>query len=253
MRLREFNDAGIDRFREFLVHARHHPDAEPPWHILRDEHLTKEMLPAVELDRPGFSTKRDAAEYLHDTLAPLPERGLMQNVGLWSWLSLYYFDDLCPKRSGKRRILTPHYYVTFSEDERYHARHLLASSYLIRKVSPQHNRVFLESPITTLGKVIERTLNRLFVLRVPAVFEVIDRLYFDQSRGRVKKGIAMPTPRAGDLANRLPARIRQLERTYDLHSLPADQLIELMGDEFSSWLLDSGEGASHFPGGNRGQ
>jgi hypothetical protein len=32
--------------------------------------------------------------------------------------------------------------------------------------------------------------------------------------------------------HRFPIRIRQLEKTYDLVSLTADQLIELLGDEF---------------------
>jgi hypothetical protein len=36
----------------------------------------------------------------------------------------------------------------------------------------------------------------------------------------------------GDLVHRFPIRIRQLEKTYDLVSLTADQLIELLGDEF---------------------
>ncbi len=36
----------------------------------------------------------------------------------------------------------------------------------------------------------------------------------------------------GDLRNRFPIRIRQLKKTYDLLSLNADQLIELLGDEF---------------------
>ena len=32
---------------------------------------------------------------------------------------------------------------------------------------------------------------------------------------------------------RFPTRIRQLEKTYDLMSLDADQLLELLGEEFS--------------------
>ena len=39
--------------------------------------------------------------------------------------------------------------------------------------------------------------------------------------------------RAGDLTHRLPLRVRPLEMTYDLMSLTADQLIELLGAEFS--------------------
>ena len=38
---------------------------------------------------------------------------------------------------------------------------------------------------------------------------------------------------AGNLVHRLPNRIRQLEKTYDLHSLTADQLLSLLGEEFA--------------------
>ena len=37
----------------------------------------------------------------------------------------------------------------------------------------------------------------------------------------------------GNLSHRRPMRIRQLEKTFDLMSLNADQLLELLGDEFS--------------------
>jgi hypothetical protein len=37
---------------------------------------------------------------------------------------------------------------------------------------------------------------------------------------------------AGNLTHRLPQRILQLEKNYDLVDLSADQLIELLGEEF---------------------
>jgi hypothetical protein len=38
--------------------------------------------------------------------------------------------------------------------------------------------------------------------------------------------------KAGDLVHRLPITIRQLEKTYDLINLKAEQLLELLGPEF---------------------
>lgn len=35
--------------------------------------------------------------------------------------------------------------------------------------------------------------------------------------------------------HRLPTRIKQLEMTYDLVDLTADQLLNLLGDEFKQW------------------
>jgi hypothetical protein len=43
--------------------------------------------------------------------------------------------------------------------------------------------------------------------------------------------------RPGDLRHRLPARIRQLEVTHDLTNLTAEQLLNLLGDEFRQWAV----------------
>jgi hypothetical protein len=41
------------------------------------------------------------------------------------------------------------------------------------------------------------------------------------------------------LVNRLPRRIQQLQRTYDLNVVDADRLIELLGPEFQAWENDA--------------
>jgi hypothetical protein len=62
-------------------------------------------------------------------------------------------------------------------------------------------------------------------------FEVLERLYWDAARGKPRIGIVdSQRIRPGDLAHWLPTRVRQLERTYDLYDMPADQLIELLGE-----------------------
>lgn len=75
-------------------------------------------------------------------------------------------------------------------------------------------------------------MKRLFLTRIPCIFEVLDRVYWDESRARARTGVVQGTVKPGDLRHRFPIRIRQLEMTYDLFSLIANQLIELLGREF---------------------
>lgn len=76
-------------------------------------------------------------------------------------------------------------------------------------------------------------MKRLYLTRIPCFFEVLDRIYWEPELGRSRKGVVDAVRvTAGDLSHRLPLRIRQLEKTYDLQSLTADALIELLGDEF---------------------
>ena len=76
-----------------------------------------------------------------------------------------------------------------------------------------------------VDKVTERVMSRLYLTRIPCIFEVLDRLYWDPARGRQRRGITPTDVRPGDLNHRFPLGIRQLEMTYDLMSLTADQLI----------------------------
>ena len=236
--LREFNQQGLERFGEALAEMRADPNRPPPTHLLEDEHLSAVMEPAVEIDRPGFQSKRDAAEYLHGRLNALDDTRVLRNAGLWTWLTLFYFDDVCPEVNGRRRVLNDYYYIYEPEYGLHQYRHLLSISYRILQISPEHSRLALDTPLSRLGSVTESIARQLRFLRVPCMFEVLDRLYFDRERGRAKVGVVDPRPRAGDLKNRLPLRIRQLEKTYDLHALDADQMIALLGREFRVWLKD---------------
>lgn len=241
MKLRAFNDAGIQAFRNYLDRCRSEPTLTPPTELLEDDALSQPISPMIEVEPRAFGTKEDAARYLTERLAVLPEPAVDRNVGLWSWLTLFYFDSVVPARDGRRVVRNEYYYIV-DLDSRYVYRHLLRVAWLILKVAPTHNRLMLTTPVSILDKVSERTMARLYLSRIPCFFEVIDRLYWDPKRGRSKVGIANPNSKAkpGDLDNRLPMRIRQLEMTYDTQSLAADQLIELLGSEFEPWLRPAG-------------
>jgi hypothetical protein len=91
----------------------------------------------------------------------------------------------------------------------------------------------LDSSISSLDKFTSEVVKRLYLTRIPCFFEVLDRLYWDNSTKRARPGVTnFAKVTAGNLAHRLPVRIRQLEKTYDLQSLTADQLIDLLGEEF---------------------
>jgi hypothetical protein len=162
---------------------------------------------------------------------------VLSDVGLWSWLSIFYFDSVCTSRNGKRKVLADPHYILEAADYQRRYRHLLATPYRIRTEVPDHNRIFLDAPLPVHGDVVEQTVSKLYLLRFPAVREAIDRLYFDEGTGRPKRGIVpkKTSARPGDLRNRLPLRIGQLQRTYDVAGLTGDQLLRLLGREFDRW------------------
>lgn len=230
---RAFTDEGVREFRGWLAAARRDPTLPPPRHLVGDERLARPVAPHVTVEPVRLHTKREAAAYLERALAPLPDDELARHAGLWIWLSAFFFDEVCPSRGGRRRVHNDYYYVFEPHNPRHYYRHLLFVSWNVRRLARGHDRVFLDTPLWQLDKATEKVMSKLYLTRIPSIFEVIDRLYWDATRGRVRAGVLNPWPGSpGDLTNRLPLRIRQLEKTYDLVSLDADRLLELLGDEF---------------------
>ena len=234
--LRCFNEKGIAAFREYLAQARQSPGLPPPFELLTDADKASVLPNAIQIDRLGFKTKREVAEYLHDRLKPLLTAAIFKDVGLWSWLALYYFDDICPARSGKRKVLKdPHYILEPREWTRSY-RHLLSSPFFILHSMPNHNKLFLDKEINVFGDVTEQLMSRFFVIRVGGVPEALERLYWDQVRKCAKRGITPKIAKKGDLRKRFPIRIDQLSLTYDISILSGPGLLTLLGKEFAGWL-----------------
>lgn len=233
MIVRQFNQAGIEAFRKFLAVYRPDGMGAVPRDMLEDNALTAVVTPQIEIEPQSFMVKSEAAHYLRDRLAPLGERDVATNADLWTWLTLFYFDEVCPVRGGKRAVKNDYTYIFEPENPRHFYRHLLFIAWRVLQVAPKHNRLFLGSPLSSLDKVTGEVMKRLYLTRIPCIFEVLDRLYWDNGRGRARIGIVDErNVKPGDLRHRFPIRIRQLEMTHDLQSLTADQLIELLGVEF---------------------
>ena len=237
MQLRRFNPSGIAAFRQFFAASREDASTAVPVDLLESDEHTSVLTPEIEIEPQDFKIKRDAADYFHERLTTIAADQLVNDSGLWTWLSLFYFEQICPTVAGKRKVRNDYTYVfvpkSMRDTYRHTYRHILFTCWNVLRVSPTYNQLFLHSRIDQLDKYNSEVFKRLYLTRIPCVFEVLERLYWDQATAQPKKGIVSPTKVvAGNLMHRLPIRIRQLEKTYDLQSLTADQLIELLGSEF---------------------
>lgn len=240
MRLRRFNKSGIDAFRRFLAACRENPKEYVPTDLLESDEHTLLLSVEINVKSRDFSTRRDAADYLHDVLSPLSPDAVRKDAGMWTWLSLFYFGQICPSGPGSRKVRNDYTYIYMPDESRYFYRHLLFVAWYVKQLAPEHNRLFLETPVNRLDRFTEEVTKRLYLTRIPSLFELLDRLYWDADTRSPVKGMVSPRAvRAGDLIHRLPIRIRQLEKTYDLQSLDADHLLEILGEEFQQRAADS--------------
>ena len=230
--LRKYNAKGIEKFRVLLSESRqtgNPPSREP----LEDDSLTEPVL-NIELEKERLQDRASAAEYLYGILEPVSRDEKMISSGLWTWLSHYYFESICPvvPQKSKRTIGADSRYL-FDPDSSWNRRnHLLQTVWRAIDMAPYYNRIMLCGPVHIMTKTMDIITNTLYINRIPCVFEVIDRLYWDVRRGCPKSGM-IDADRKGSLKYRLLPRIRQLERNFDLPRLEADELLELLGKEFS--------------------
>ena len=100
MKLRRFNEAGIERFRDTLKELREGRSSDIDVSILGNDELSLEISGGPILDRNLIETKREAADLLQNAIGPLNIPELMNDVGLWSWLGCFFFDSICPAQTG---------------------------------------------------------------------------------------------------------------------------------------------------------
>ncbi len=232
--VRSFNKKGIAAFKEFLQALRDGQAQRNPIELLDDRSLTQAAHKDVFVESRGFASRREAADYFHQKFEQIPSLNLRNDAGLWTWLSLFYFDQICPEIDGERKVRNDYTYIFMPDQSMYFYRHLLFVAWYAKHLSPTHNRLFLDTTVHQLDKFTQDIFKRLYLTRIDCIFEVLDRLYWDRRTNRPRKGVNSPGKiTAGDLTHRFPTRIRQLEKTYDLMSLSADQLLGLLGDEFS--------------------
>jgi hypothetical protein len=227
------NDAGVSRFRDYLCRLSNGDPIPPPSHLLDDAESTCRLSRDVCVDQRPFGDKQDAAAYLCEQFAGLERAQVDHNVGLWAWLSLFYFDQVCPaapnglRNPGEfaRHIPEPRAY-------RYY-RHLLAGPYRLLQLHGERARLFLDGPLPVHGDMSEQLASRQEFITNAGLVEVVDRLYFDAESSRRKRG-ALTRSRPGNV-RRLVTVVQQFDLTYDLFGMNAEQILNLLPAEFQAW------------------
>jgi hypothetical protein len=234
-KLHRFNEKGIERFRDELRRCREMPAERLDRSLLENPELT-DYVSGVELTLRNFATKGEAGNYFKSVFAQteLTPQCLMSDAGLWTWLSLFYFDSICPREpAGKISLKKDDCYYIFEPKNSYKFyRHLLFISWRIIDAAKNNpHRIMSTTNVNELDRVTFPVMSRLFLLRIPCLFEVLDKIYWDEKQDQVRRGVVSEY-KPGNLFKRFPTVIQQLSLTYDLQELDAEHLIKLLGEEF---------------------
>lgn len=222
MRLRRFTREGVSRFEAFLTNLETDARLQVPEYLLTDPKLSEGIGGEVEIEVRSFETRLEAAKYLDCLICPA---GLTQpegDVGLWSWLALLYFDQLCPlERGGVRKVNEHARYVPQIDMSRRYYRHMLLGPWMMLQAHrdcPDRLLGLLSSPMNVATSETYRLfIENASLISCPAVVEMATWLYFDRQKGKLKRGSGAKV--AGG-CRRLIQFLQQLDCTFEV--LPAE-------------------------------
>jgi hypothetical protein len=230
-KLRAMNARGVAAFREFLQQIRDGAEFRGSPAVLYVDEFTNRLPRTVEIEPRKFSSKFEAAEYLARVLADVPAPA--EDVGLWSWLALFYFDQLSPLDAGGRRRPREDYHYIPTDGGWKRDRHLLAASYKLFQLHGSNARLLLHPPVHEHGAFIYDLAFRRDLIANKGLIEAIDILYWDPKRGVPKRGVSARHG-AGTL-RRLITVVQQLDFNYDFYGMRAEEILKLLPAEFDAW------------------
>jgi hypothetical protein len=230
-KLRALNAKGIMEFRRFLQQIREGAEFLGSPAVLFVEDYSPRLERAIDVETRTFASKFEAAAYLGGVLSDVPASS--EDVGLWSWLALFYFDQLSPvDGEGRRRPREDYHYIP-SDDGWKRDRHLLAGPFKLFTMHRQNARLLLHPPVHQHGAFIYNLGFRRELITNRGLIEAIDLLYWDVKRKGPKSG-ATSDNRPGNL-RRLITVVQQLDFNYDLHGMRAHEILQLLPAEFDGW------------------
>ncbi len=234
MILRKFNSAGIQEFSKYLNDLGIDPTLLVPEELLVSPLFTLEVSPNVVIEKQIFSDRLECAKHLHKALAPVSSSDLM-DAGLWAWMSLFYFDVVCPSTNGRRYPGERARHIPQMTNYRRFYRHLLLNPLTIYSAHKDelHNVLaVLSNPVHKPGEISEQLASRQELITNKGILRLATDLYFDRNTKRVKTGAG---GKSGGSARRLAIFINQIDLTYDLYEINPAYLLSILPREFDKF------------------
>ena len=233
LQLRAFTNEGIQEFDRILDDAKNGiiiPDSR------RTSLLDSGRVIAPDVRAPSvhFRNRLEAGKALVRLLAG--QSSHINNRGMWAWLSLYYFDTVCPVVSGEKREVGDQrelYIPDFTNFRRYY-RHLLFGPFSICRAhsdNPERAMAVLCTPVYRPGDAVESLASRQDLITSPTVMQVATNLYVRRN-GKYKHGARNKDKGS---ARRFAAVMMQFDTTYDLDQITVQDLLNLLPQEFNKF------------------
>lgn len=229
--VRRLTGAGVMAFREYLGALRDGAIDDPPRELLGDAEASEALGVEAVVEERAFASRLDVGRHLAERLAAVPE--VDRDVGLWSWLSLLWFDQVCPVGQDGRRQVGRDYRYILEPGYRYGHQHLLAGAHYVYAFLADDSEILLATPPHVESGIHHQIASRLAFVSNRGIVRALERLYWDQ-RARTLRRSAM-SPKVPGSVYRFIAVLQQLEVNFDLYGMSATAILGLLPPEFDRW------------------
>jgi hypothetical protein len=230
MKARKLNKEGLRRFENHIESLRMGEIIATPQDLLTDNETSEPIDPHIELKNQVFNSRYELGDALVQAIGQQNIQPLVGDSGFWSWLALYWFDQLCPaKADGARRPSMVYNYI-LSEGYNHRPRHAIFTTWQLVDAYGEISKFLLCKGLSVRGELIEQMMGRQYYMSCAGVIGAAAKLYWDPTEKSFKVGSA--TRKTAGCVARFITWLQQIELTYDLFSVDADELLKLMPAEF---------------------
>ncbi|MCR4307998.1 MAG: hypothetical protein NUV80_05540 [Candidatus Berkelbacteria bacterium] len=236
MKLARFNNAGISAFRETLEYHRKGGRDERTQELVVSSNLIEPTDTEFTIATENIETRLDLAKSVLKQLSNLELKSVMEDVGLWAWLSAALFDVVCPADDNGNRSPGKDYRHVPSEGFRDFYRHLIRGPVRVLNLFEDNvndARIVFCQPPNAPGDFVEQLASRQERVTSQSVIKVASDIFFDDSQKRPKKGAGANTAKPGTLRRYLNV-LDQLDLTYDLYTISSSELLSLLPEDLNA-------------------
>lgn len=233
MRLRRLTSEGVAQFCSYLDQLESEPGRLVPVHLLEDAAFSEPVGTAVEVQKGPFGSRYAAARYLDSMLRDTGVKDVDRDVGMWAWLTLLYFDEICPKdRSGARKPKERARYVPEPENYKRYYRHALLGAFLAFRAhrdEPRRAMALLFQPLHIIDDIIAQLAAYQEIISNKSLIQLATELYLDPVSGEPKAGARS---KGAGSPRRLTAVLDQFDVTWDLYAMSLAEFWAVLPKEF---------------------
>ena len=228
--LYEFNEIGLRAFEEALGNTPIEDNVDP-----LDPHYVVKVSGSSKLSITNYSTAREMAAAILDSLGSSQFKSHVSNTGLWAWLTFVLREQLFNlDKEGNRKVGEIHrWYPSDPNDWRKSQRHLVRMPvHLLFEFGVDADHLLCSHP--SIVSEVRMQLTSQQDMFVGSFQKVARHLYFDDVKGKLKPGAGA---KEGGASRRLAMVKKQLDVTWDLEDLELDRILQLLPREFDKFRI----------------